>query len=444
MPNFAKINNDQRKNLLGPANRVVEEFANGFTTLDNGLLREWGEFGGNITNTGAVLYTKEFIYARDEFTRAASKILRARSAHRKTIHNICQAVATRYVDSINADGGGSSEAILQAGRDLVDLVLAEAGREYVRIEPNFLVKHETLDQITIGRVRSMPTELAASKTTLSANPRVRLEVGDYPSTRVSKDGIVLAMPPSVWVIDVPATRENVGEEARWLIDVATSIMRLSSRSWSHRFPSVGNVEVNPLRPTVQTPAHVTIDGDTAFTGGGAYSGWYQANADVVNELNAPEIKSRAAILFDPTEGSLAERVAQGLGWMTRGRQQADRSERLLGFFTALEALLSSTDKSDPVTQTISRRSSVIFTSNIQDRVTVFKHIRALYSLRSSVVHSGSRVVLWDDVNRLQVYVETIYWLVLKSCDLSINQSRFAQSLDDASHGGPWEFGGRIP
>jgi hypothetical protein len=39
---------------------------------------------------------------------------------------------------------------------------------------------------------------------------------------------------------------------------------------------------------------------------------------------------------------LAERVGQGLGWLTRGRQAEDRAERLLYFFTAIEALPPST------------------------------------------------------------------------------------------------------
>jgi hypothetical protein len=43
-------------------------------------------------------------------------------------------------------------------------------------------------------------------------------------------------------------------------------------------------------------------------------------------------------------------VGQGLGWLSRGRQAESRTERFLFFFTALEALLSSDDKGDPVTQ----------------------------------------------------------------------------------------------
>lgn len=125
--------------------------------------------------------------------------------------------------------------------------------------------------------------------------------------------------------------------------------------------------------------------------------------------------------------------------MTRGRQVSDRSERLLAFFTALEALLSSDDKSAPVTQTISRHVSVIYTQDIKTRLAVYNQIKWLYSIRSAVVHAGKREVLWQDVNNLQNYAEAVYWTVLNRCDLSMTQDRFAQSLADASHGMRWEF-----
>jgi hypothetical protein len=125
--------------------------------------------------------------------------------------------------------------------------------------------------------------------------------------------------------------------------------------------------------------------------------------------------------------------------MTRGRQVYDRAERLLSFFTALEALLSSDDKSTPVTQTISRHLSVIYTQDIKIRVAVYNQIKGLYALRSAVVHAGRREVLWQDVNHLQGYVERVFRIVLSRCDLAMGQDRFAQSLADASHGMRWEF-----
>lgn len=144
----------------------------------------------------------------------------------------------------------------------------------------------------------------------------------------------------------------------------------------------------------------------AYTGGGKVPPVYDASKKVAAEQNA-------AILFDPPSKSLALRAAQGLGWLTRGRQMSDRAERLLSFFTALEALLTSNNKSDPVTQTISRHVSVIYTQKFADRMVVYNKVKALYGLRSAVVHAGKRDVLWGDVNTLQSIVEAIFYVVLK-------------------------------
>lgn len=118
---------------------------------------------------------------------------------------------------------------------------------------------------------------------------------------------------------------------------------------------------------------------------------------------------------------------------------SDRAERLLSFFTALEALLTSNDKSNPVTQTISRHVSVIYTQKLPDRMDIYNRLKALYGLRSAIVHAGKREVLWGDVNTLQTIVEAVFFVVLKRCDLAMSQDVFAQSLADASHGLQWEF-----
>jgi hypothetical protein len=168
---------------------------------------------------------------------------------------------------------------------LVDTVLAEAGREYVHIEPNFLVRHAVPDVIAIGRVRSMRTESATENTVLPK--KIQLEVGDYPKQRWSRSRVTLCMPASVWVVDVPATKENVAEEAKWLIDVAVSLMRLSAKQWQGHLPRVGDLEAHPTYPTIHAQPHVTLEGDTAFFGGGNLPGYYETNPDVVTELNAP-------------------------------------------------------------------------------------------------------------------------------------------------------------
>ncbi|MFG1395207.1 hypothetical protein [Xanthobacter agilis] len=430
----------QKTKLLEHARDVITEFSKGVILDDDPNPHDWSEYGVTLFEGYSVRFTEDYLKACREFTGLAAKMLKAKSAHEKTIRTFCQQSGQEYVKRTSVSDEPISNALDDAAKDLVNTVLAEAGREFIHIEPNFLVRHGVPDVVTLGRVRSMRTALAPANTPLSKTKKIMLTVGAHPEQSFHEDGTTsLGMPGSVWVVDVPATKENVAEEAKWLIDVAVSLMRLSARKWQGNFPKTGALEAHPTYPMNHNQPHVTIEDDTFFTGGMKLAGWYETDAAVAAELGTPEVQSRAAVLFDPTDKSLANRVAHGLGWMTRGRQFSDRSERLISFFTALEALLTSNDKNDPVTQTISRHMAVIYTQDVKTRVAVYNQIKGLYSLRSTVVHSGRREVLWQDVINLQLYVEMIFWIVLNRCDLSMSQDRFIQSLADASHGLRWEF-----
>lgn len=429
----------QRKELIALARLVIEGFSAGIVLHDDPSPLGFGEYGMSIFGTFVVRFTEAYVHVRRDFTLLAAKMLKAKGAHEKTISTLCQKAGQAYVSATAGIEGDHSKAPEEAAKRLVETVLAEAGREYVHIEPNHLVRHSAAGIVTLGRVRSMRTELAHANTALSINLGVRLYVAESPEQVFEDRSTALGMPASVWVVDTPATKENVAEEAKWLIDVAVSLMRLSFGPWPHHYPKVGEIEAHPTQPPNTLPLHVTIEGDTIFTGGGKLDGWYDVEVGAAEKLNSAEVQARAIALFDPSDRSLAQRIALGLGWMTRGRQVVDRSERLLSFFTALEALLTSNEKSDPITQTISRYVSVIYTQDIPSRIIVFNRVKALYSLRSLVVHAGRRDVLWSDVNALQHIIESVFWVVLHRCNLGMSQEHFAQSLADAGHGLRWEF-----
>ncbi|MGQ0698391.1 MAG: hypothetical protein ACT4PZ_09125 [Panacagrimonas sp.] len=438
--NMAKkqFDNKQSQVLLEHAKNLIAAFVKGVVDRGEFTPHDW-ENGWGMFDGYYVRYSEEFIESSRAFTLLAAKMLKAKSAHERTISAMCRKASQEYVKELAEKQGIATNATDSAAKDLVDQVLAEAGKEYVHIEPNFLIRHGVPDVILLGRVRSMRTELLAANTAIKDHKNIHFEVGGYPSQRYSEDGITFCMPGSVWVVEVAAAKENSAEEAKWLIDVAVSFMRLTIKGWSGVAPGIGQQEANSIYPTIHSQPRLTIDGSTVTGGLGVKYGWYETSAQVSQALTDPALRKRAADLFDPVDKSLAQRVAQGLGWLTRGRQQADRAERLLSFFTALEALLSSDDKSAPITQTISRHVSVICTHNISERIAIFNLIKGLYNVRSAVVHTGQREVLWQDANNLQLYAETVFQLVLAWCDLSMTQECFRQSLADASHGMKWGF-----
>ncbi|NKM36336.1 HEPN domain-containing protein [Rhizobium laguerreae] len=435
-----KLDSRQTTELLRHAEKMIETFLEGLVPPQLGE----EDYGCTFFNHHTVRFTKSFLKAQADFTRLAAKMLKAKAAHEPTIRTLGQKAAQRYVIMLAGNNGidENGKGLHAEAQSLVDTVLEEISKVYIHIEANFLVSHDRFRGIIdLGRVRSMSVKDAGANTPLTDFPKILLKPRRYgKDVLFPKSGpTIIGMPTMVWVVEVPATKENVAEEAKWLIDVAISFMRLSSQHWSGRYPNVGQVEPHPILPPRLGTPHVTFHGGMYYAGGGKLPPVYDINKKVARDLRTLDCQQRAAILFDPPTQSLAMRVAQGLGWLTRGRQVSDRAERLLSFFTALEALLTSSDKSDPVTQTISRYVSVIYTQKLADRVVIFNIVKALYGLRSAVVHAGKREVLWQDVNNLQTIVETVYFVVLKRCDLTMSQERFAQSLSEASHGLSWEF-----
>ena len=103
----------------------------------------------------------------------------------------------------------------------------------------------------------------------------------------------------------------------------------------------------------------------------------------------------------------------------------------------MEALLTSNDKSAPITQTIARHASVILAHKPEDRVKIASQIKDLYGLRSSLVHAGKRGVSKTDADAVQYLVESLYDRVLDQMALDADAQKFSNALEQASYGGPW-------
>lgn len=440
---MAKFDKSQVNRLKDISKEVFVEFEKGLILQSDPNPHDWGDWGLSHFGTFMVRITSDYIKKRHEFVQAASKILKSKSAHQSTIVVMISDASHDYIKAkmLNENKIDHIEDIADK---CVKKVLAEAGKVYTHIEPNYIFRNHYPEPLKIGRVSSMPTGLVGQNTKLGHCPSVKLEIGPKPEQRPSANGgMVVVMPGNVWVVEVAATKENVAEEAKWLIDVAISFVRLSDVVWSGHFPHTGYVETHPTRMTAMEDPTVTLDDEQVQLGGTKLPPWYEIDAEAHAKLSSKVMQDRANLLFDSPDKSLAQRVALGLGWMTRGRQTADRSERLLAFFTALEALLTSNDKSDPVTQTISRHASVILSSDVKKRVDCYNKIKGLYAVRSAIVHSGRREALGVDIDNLQIVAEAIYSIVIRNCDLSMKQDRFSQSLADASHGQEWEFASAI-
>ncbi|MBW4028870.1 MAG: hypothetical protein HIU93_16005 [Acidobacteria bacterium] len=315
---------------------------------------------------------------------------------------------------------------------------AALGRRY--IVANHLIHREPgIQKLEVGPVQIIDGSLVVDDLNAShSNDRWMAELRE-PGLTVRPDGAFsVGVPINTWVVTVTAARENLAEEAAWLAGVATSLLRLTAMPSLGPFVrSYGEIEPHPFSPRSGHNDAITSDHDGVSSGGWSMPTQYVISPTTVNYCGSEEFKTIADQVFGPAKKSLAKRVSQGLGWLARGRRSEDRAERFLFFFTAIEALLSSDDKTAPLVQTISRHAASILTDDHGSRAKNAKLIKDLYAFRSALVHSGTRDVSKRQSNTAEHIAHYLFWRVLDQCDLGQTFEDFQRHLEDCSYGAPW-------
>ncbi len=423
--------NDKDPELLKLAQEFLKTYkaAAATSAVEFRRILRTGGFSG--FEGGVVELTADVSRSLSKLVARGAKLLGARAANEKALGELAEASGQKLVV-----GKLGMEA---AVADLVKCFFGEGSAAFEFLLPNYLIQFdEGVRSITVGRVRAMVTE-DFSLELARREPRVPVQIAKGPGFwHEIRDGKhLIELRPVCWVVKVSATQQNVEEEAKWLIDVGISLLRAHYKSVGGRFPGYGDIESHPWRPGEVRQVGVKIEGSRASAGAMSLPSIYEINKTIEAITLASSFRTNSALIFDPPGGSLAERVSQGLGWLTRGRQAEDRAERLLYYFTAIEALLSSDDKTAPVVQTISRNPAVIWSEDIATRVGISKELRRLYELRSAIVHAGNRQVVWGNANLAQYIAEGLFCVVLRKGELTIKHQTFIEQLSIASYGTPW-------
>lgn len=306
----------------------------------------------------------------------------------------------------------------------------------VYIEQNFAVYFvEAIEDLRIGPVRVVKTALLKAELDQAFPNRPWVELISIPMGPKGLPSMERTPPDTVWAVDLNGSIKNLQEQAAWLVDVALGLIRLAAAREHRRSPDIGSREADPFAAPRARAMGVVVrpDGMNIFNSVG--------HAVLVDKALYALLASQPfighAAVFDAKKGTVGERLAQGLGWMTRGRQSADRAERLLFFFTAIEALLTNDDKTAPVTQTIARHASVILAQKPEDRADIASQFKDLYNRRSALVHTGKRGVSKSDADTVQYLVEALYGEVLERVDLASDFQELNAGLARASYGGAW-------
>lgn len=388
------------------------------------------------SNTGYQHFEGGLVELTDQVTDATDALV-AKAVQMIGPKGSSERALTAFAEEVGKDLVRGDLDLDSAVTRLIEKFSRESNASYELILPNYLIDfQEGVRSVDMGRVRAAITEDVAADLTKRGLP-VEITVGLELSQSIRAKNLTLTMPPRCWIVNLAAARDNAREEAKWLVDVAVSLLRMSYRVVSPMFPMVGDIEPHPTLPWHLKDASVII-GEQFLTGGsGSIVKSYEIDRQIEAAVTDPAFLARAKLIFDPPKGTVAERISQGLGWLTRGRQSDDRAERLLFNFTAIEALLSNDDKTAPVTQNIARNAAAILTADVVARAARAKEIKQLYALRSQVVHAGGRPVVWAQARSAQNLAEELFWRVLPSVDLSIRHASFIEQLSFASYGTPW-------
>lgn len=367
--------------------------------------------------------------------------------------------------------------VTRDAREFAERVSMHQRQSYGYIAPNHVLKFTgEAERILIGPVEAMKAarlidsqkDVPRDKTIwermlAGESAPAEFQIGSKFDFSISDNRILIEIPGSCWFIPigaVRATRRNAEENALWLIDIAISLLRLCHPNPRHsEFPKSGDIEDMSIDEpkeywlgfrrnekglvlgevserkdrstfTVGLSAHVKSRVRRVYCS-------YVVDEAVVEVTEEQGFKERAEHVFRPGKRSLAERFGQGLGWLTRARQSSDRAERLLFFFTAIEALLCSDDSNAPVVQTICRNAAVVLCDSPDRRAEVAGRLRKLYDSRSALVHAGKRSVSQAQSIEVQGIAEEVYRTVMECCPLDGGFEDFQNSLSRASYGLSW-------
>ncbi|WP_146008513.1 HEPN domain-containing protein [Komagataeibacter saccharivorans] len=243
-----------------------------------------------------------------------------------------------------------------------------------------------------------------------------------------------------WDISIYASHENIKEESLWISGIFTSILYLSCKSSLGIMSCVdvnGMPELSSFSPSITTETGIIDGKDNIYKYQSKFPVFYSIDKNIKDYFSNPKTKEFIEKIFYPNKNSLGMRLRQCLGWLAKGRQSQNRNESFLFFFTALESLLTSSDKTAPVVQNIARNAASILSDDVAQRSRYAKQIKSLYSIRSALIHSGERSVNRDHANDLQRIVHQVCERVLLYADIDSRISSFHDLLHISSYGLPW-------
>lgn len=395
------------------------------------VMRDHPGWGIRITPEFAFVVSPQFAGIERELVRNCIRSLGPAYGSEKEIADTLWKAA-----EVAIRNGGSDTEFVPSLRSTYEKHLSS---KYWHIVRNPLVVFSgSADVFTIGPVAAMTGSDAAAL--CPKHPQVRILQSE--THMLSKQGVQIefGLPPVVWRVQVQGAKENAAIEAAWLVDIALSLLRLHLRigSQSTSVQLIGEIEGHPINIRQPSGPHLTTT-ETGFSIDpmGTIPPALVIDQEVRTIAASADFVRHADAIFGGDAKSLSARFAQGLGWMSRGRRAADRSERMLYFFTAIESLLTSDDKNEPVVQNIARNAAAIIYDDYESRTKFAADLKKLYSIRSALIHAGKRGATIADSNEAQAIAELLHLRIMERSRLDIPFSEFTAGVQVATYGARW-------
>lgn len=141
--------------------------------------------------------------------------------------------------------------------------------------------------------------------------------------------------------------------------------------------------------------------------------------------------------FSNSDKTLYKHIALASIWMQKARVSYDDATRFLFYFTAIEAIFTTKDKTSPVTDTISRHMAVCFSNQSDERFQIFNSMKEFYKIRSKIVHGGFREIDALQTKQLQRICERLVFNLSTKYSNDISIEEFHKELKEKSFGGEW-------
>ena len=128
----------------------------------------------------------------------------------------------------------------------------------------------------------------------------------------------------------------LARNCQWAINIAISLIRLGLLSYGRPtgpFPRLGTLEAHPIEARTNNDLGYLLMGENFHIGGSTLHGWYEVGKAEADHFKSMKLSEIADMVFDAQQDTVAERLYNGLGWMTLAPQESPHFEN--GLISAL-------------------------------------------------------------------------------------------------------------